>query len=71
MKKEETVPLSMLKIALHINKSNVEKIYWQEEFINYIAKHNSKLCKEAKEYADNLEANDYFSKEEQEKWGMI
>ena len=70
MKKEETAPLGMLQMALSINKSNLEKIYWMEEFINYIEKKNIKLYKEARKYADDLEANDYFTKEEKQKWGM-
>ena len=71
MKKEEKeVPFIMLKTALEINRANLKKIYWQEEFINYIKKHNTKLYKEALEYADNLESNDYFTEEEKMKWGM-
>ena len=38
MKTEKTAPLGMLQMALSINKSNLEKIYWMEEFINYIEK---------------------------------
>ena len=70
MKKEETAPLGLLQMALSINKSNLEKIYWMEEFINYIEKKNIKLYKEARKYADDLEVNDYFTKEEKQKWGM-
>jgi len=66
----KTAPLGMLQMALSINKSNLEKIYWMEEFINYIEKNNIKLYKEARKYADDLEANDYFTKEEKQKWGM-
>ena len=47
MKKKETAPFEMLQIALNINKSNLEKIHWMEEFINYIEKKNIKLYKEA------------------------
>ena len=70
MKKEETAPLGMLQMALSINKSNLEKIYWMEEFINYIEKKNIKLYKEARKYADDLEADGYWTKEEKQKWGM-
>jgi len=68
--KEETAPLGMLQMALSINRSNLEKIYWMEEFINYIEKKNIKLYKEARKFADDLEANDYFTEEEKKKWGM-
>ena len=70
MKKEETAPLSILQMALSINRSNLEKIDWMEEFINYIEKHNIKLYKEAREYADELERNGYWTEEEKQKWGM-
>ena len=70
MKKEETAPLGLLQMALSINKSNLEKIYWMEEFINYIEKNNIDLYKKARKYADNLEANGYFTEEEKIKWGM-
>ena len=67
MKKEETAPLELLLNALKVNRNNFEKICWQEEFINYIEKNNIKLYKEARKYADNLEANDYFTEEEKKK----
>jgi hypothetical protein len=68
MKKEETAPLKLLEVALHINKSNLLKIYWQEEFINYIEKNNINLYKKARKYADDLEANNYFTEEELNKF---
>ena len=70
MKKEETAPLGLLQMALSINKSNLEKIYWMEEFINYIEKNNIDLYKKARKYADNLESNGYFTEEEKIKWVM-
>ena len=70
MKKEETAPLGLLQMALSINKSNLEKIYWMEEVINYIEKKNIKLYKEPTKYADDLEADGYWTKEEKQKWGM-
>jgi len=68
MKKEETAPLQLLLNALKVNRNNFEKICWQEEFINYIEKNNIKLYKEARKFADDLEADGYFTKEEKEKW---
>ena len=68
--KEETAPLALLQIALSINRSNLEKIDWMEEFINYIEKHNIKLYKKAREYADELERNGYWTEEEKKIWGM-
>ena len=70
MKTEETAPLGMLQMALSINRSNLEKIYWMEEFINYIEKNNIKLYKEARKFADDLEADGYWTEEEKQKWGM-
>ena len=70
MNGEETAPLGMLQIALHINKSNLEKIYWQEEVLIYIKKHNVKLYEKAVKYADDLETNDYFTEEDKKKWGI-
>ena len=70
MKKEKTAPLGMLQMALSINKSNLEKIYWQEEVIKYIKIKDIKLFNEARNYADELKANNYFTKEEKKKWGM-
>ena len=65
MKKEDYSP--ELQIAFNINESNLEKIDWMEEFINYIEKHNKTLYKKAREYADKLEANGYFTNDEMEK----
>jgi len=45
----------MLQVALHINSSNLEKMNWQENFMNYIETNNIMLCKEAVEYADKKE----------------
>jgi hypothetical protein len=70
MKKEETAPLEILLHALDVNRKNFEKICWMEEFINYIEKNNIKLYKEARKFADDLEANGYWTKEEKKKWGM-
>ena len=70
MKKEETAPLGLLQMALSINRSNLEKIDWMEEFINYIEKNNIDLYKKARKYADDLEANGYFTEEEKIKFGM-
>ncbi len=68
MKKEETAPLGMLQMALSINKSNLEKIYWMEEFMNYVEKNHKIIYKSARKYADNLEANDYFTEDEKKKF---
>ena len=70
MKKEETAPLSILLHQLKINRLNQSKIDWQETFIEYIKENNVKLYKEARKFTDDLEANDYFTKEEKKKWGM-
>tara|TARA_R110000787_G_scaffold142915_1_gene256596 strand:+ start:109 stop:324 length:216 start_codon:yes stop_codon:yes gene_type:complete len=70
MKEEETAPLSILKMALHINQSNLEKMNWQEEFIEYIRENNSSLYNEAEAHADYLKENGWFSDEEKQKWGM-
>tara|TARA_R110002020_G_scaffold137736_1_gene307203 strand:- start:836 stop:1051 length:216 start_codon:yes stop_codon:yes gene_type:complete len=70
MKKEETVPLEILLDALDVNRKNFEKICWMEEFISYIEKNNIKLYKEARKFTDDLEANDYWTKEEKKKWGI-
>lgn len=70
MKKEETAPLQLLLNALEVNRNNLGKIYWQETFIKYIKENNLELYKEAKKFTDDLEANDYFTKEEKEKWEM-
>lgn len=70
MKKEETAPLGLLLNALDVNRKNFEKICWMEEFINYIEKNNIKLYKEARKFADDLEADDYWTEEEKQKWGM-
>jgi hypothetical protein len=64
MKKEETVPYEILQIALNINKSNLEKIYWQETFIEYIKENNINLYNKVVKYTNDLESNDYFTKEE-------
>ena len=69
MKKEETVPFVILQDQLRINRLHSSKIDWQETFIEYIKKNNSKLYKKAKEYTDDLEANDYFTEEDRIKWG--
>jgi len=70
MKKEETAPLIILQHQLDINRKHQSKIYWLETFIEYIEKHNTKLHKEAKEYTDKLEANNYFTEEDKKKWGI-
>ena len=70
MKKEETAPLIILQDQLRKNRLLQFKIDWQETFIEYIKKNNSKLYKKAKEYTDELEANDYFTEEERIKWGI-
>ena len=70
MKKEETAPLAILQMALSINRSNLEKIDWMEEFINYIEEKNIKLYNEAKKHTDKLEADGYWTEEEKQKWGM-
>ena len=70
MKKKEKVPFEMLQIALNINKSNLEKIYWMEEFMNYIQMQDKKLYKMGRIYADEQEANDYFTEEDKKIWGI-
>ena len=70
MKTEETAPLGLLLNALDVNRKNFEKICWMEEFINYIEKNNIKLYKEARKFADDLEAEGYWTEEEKQKWGM-
>ena len=69
MKKEKTDPLVILQHQLKINRLHSSTIYWQKTFIEYIKKNNSKLYKKAKEYTDDLEANDYFTEEDRIKWG--
>ena len=64
MKKEETVPYEILQIVLNINKSNLEKIYWQETFIEYIKENNINLYNKVVKYTNDLEYNDYFTEEE-------
>jgi len=70
MKKTKTSPYALFEMALSINKSNLEKIYWMEEFINYIEKNDKNLYKKARKYADKLEADDYFTQEDKKKWGI-
>jgi len=43
-----------LQIALHINKSNLETLEWNEHFINYIYKQFPNYYNEACEYADKI-----------------
>lgn len=40
-------------IALHINKSNVEKLEWYDNFVDYLQELNPNLYNDACEYADN------------------
>ena len=70
MEKETTVPLVILQNALEVNRRNLDKIYWQKTFIEYIKENNLKLYKEAKKYTDKLEKNNYFTEEEKKKWGI-
>jgi hypothetical protein len=70
MKTEKTAPFSIFLDQLKINRLNQSKIYWQETLIEYIKENNLDLYKEAKEFTDKLEANDYWTKEEKIKWGM-
>ena len=70
MEKETTVPLVILQNALEVNRRNLDKIYWQKTFIEYIKENNLKLYKEAKKYTDELEKNNYFTEEEKKKWGI-
>ena len=44
-----------LQMAFYINKSNLELIEWNENFINYIYKNHRKIYNESYEYADKLE----------------
>ena len=53
MKKTNDERIKMLKIALHINKSNLEKLEWYDDFVDYIKELNSNLYNDACEYADN------------------
>tara|TARA_R110000764_G_scaffold66242_1_gene138187 strand:+ start:692 stop:907 length:216 start_codon:yes stop_codon:yes gene_type:complete len=69
MKKEETAPLELLLHALDVNGKNCKRIYWQEEFINYIEEKNIKLYNEAKKHTDKLEADDYWTEEQKKIWG--
>ena len=69
MKKEETAPLQLLLNALDVNRKNCKRIYWQEEFINYIEENNIKLYNKAKKHTDKLEADDYWTEEEKKIWG--
>ena len=64
MKKEETAPFEILKIALDINDSNLSKIYWQETFIEYIKENNIDLYDKAVKYTNDLESDGYFTEEE-------
>ena len=70
MNKKEKLPFEIYADLLSTNRRMYEKINWQETFIEYIKKNNSKLYKKAKEHTDELEANDYFTEEERIKWGM-
>lgn len=70
---KEKVPLSILQMALHTNKSNLEKIDWMETFIDYIKANNREMYYKARCYADKLEAENYDCKpteQEKKKWGM-
>tara|TARA_R110000744_G_scaffold217513_2_gene336231 strand:- start:5 stop:307 length:303 start_codon:yes stop_codon:yes gene_type:complete len=67
-KDEETAPLGInirntrigvLKMAISINKSNLEKIDWMEEFMKYIQMNYSKIYKKGRAFADAQEENDY------------
>ncbi len=42
-----------LDLALHINKSNIEKLEWYDNFVDYIQELNPNLYNDACEYADN------------------
>jgi len=42
-----------LDIALHINKSNAEKLEWYDYFVDYLQELNPNLYNDACEYADN------------------
>ena len=68
--KKETAPIELFMNQLKINQLNQSKIYWQETFIEYIKEKNVELYKEAKKFTDDLEADDYWTKEEKKKWGM-
>ncbi len=45
--------IPQLDMALHINKSNVEKLEWYDDFVDYIKELNPNLYNDACEYADN------------------
>ena len=46
-----------LQMAFYINKSNLELIEWNENFINYIYKNHRKIYNESYEYADKIKIN--------------
>ena len=70
MKKEEKVPLIILKHQLEINHKLQFKLHWLETFVEYIKKNNTELYKKANKYTNDLEANDYFTEEDKKKWGI-
>tara|TARA_R110002020_G_scaffold137736_1_gene307202 strand:- start:618 stop:851 length:234 start_codon:yes stop_codon:yes gene_type:complete len=44
-----------LDLALHINKSNLQKMEWYDLFVDFIEQMDSNLYNEACEYADKQE----------------
>jgi hypothetical protein len=45
--------IPQLDIALHINKSNCQKLDWYDDFVDYIQDLNSNLYNDACKYADD------------------
>tara|TARA_R100000700_G_C3091355_1_gene92555 strand:+ start:367 stop:582 length:216 start_codon:yes stop_codon:yes gene_type:complete len=70
MKAMKPVPVEIFMNQLKVNRKNQSKIDWQETFIEYIKENNIDLYDKAIKYTNNLEANDYFTEEEKQKWGM-
>jgi|TARA_R100000995_G_scaffold18009_2_gene7319 transcription elongation factor Elf1 len=47
-----------LDMALHINKSNCQKLDWYDDFVDYIQEININIYNEACEYADKKQENE-------------
>ena len=70
MKKIKEVPVSIFMDQLKVNRKNRKLIYWQETFIEYIKENNIDLYDKAAKHTNELEAQDYFTEEEKQKWEM-
>ena len=68
--KKEKVPYIIFENLLKKNHSLQSKLYWNETFVEYIKKNNTELYKKANKYTNDLEANNYFTQEDNKKWGI-